>query len=170
MKGTPWSSLCPWATAREAGKDRAGRAEALSRARGEACGPAWTPANPGRGRALAALPSPARRLVEMWGRLTKQVRPRPSPSAPAGARGRAELWLRGLRLAGKDGSGGRGAKSRGAAGGAEPAGARSSPACSARPCPPHGNFPAAELAVQNPETRSLGDYAILAPSCPTPLP
>lgn len=136
-----------------------------SRAGGEACGPAWTPAKPGQERALAALPSPARRVVEMWGRLTKQVRPRPSPSAPAGARGRAELRLPGLRLAGKGRPGGPGAESRGAAGGAEPAGALSSPARSARPSRPHGNFPAAELAAQNPAPRSLGDYETLALGC-----
>lgn len=41
---------------------------------------------------------------------------------------------------------------------AEPAGARSSPARSARPSRPHGNFPTAELAAQCSATRRLGDY------------
>lgn len=94
----------------------------------------------------------AGRVVEMWGRLTKQVRPRPSPSAPAGARGRAELLQPGLRLAGQGRPGGPGAESRGAAG------ARSSPVRSPRPSRPHGNFPTAELAAQCPATRRLGDY------------
>lgn len=79
----------------------------------------------------------AGRVVEMWGRLTKQVRPRPSPSTPAGARGRAELLQPGLRLAGQGRPGGRGAESRGAAGGGGAGGSslQPGPLPSAQPAP-----------------------------------
>lgn len=128
----------------------------LSRASGEACGPAWTLAKPGRGRALAAegfaLPSPAGRVVEMWGRLTKQVRPRPSPSAPLGPVGGQSC---GSGASDWQGRAGRGAESRGAAGGggAGRSSLQPGPLRSAQPAPRKLSY----AVLCDPETWRLRD-------------
>lgn len=112
----------------------------------------WPRLDPGQARAGASAGSPAQSGPAAGGDVGSidqtgappplPVRPRWGPWAggaaaagPAIGRERRVRW--------------RGAESRGAAGGAEPAGARSSPACSARPCPPHGNFPAARTGSPN---------------------
>lgn len=135
----------------------------------------WPRLDPGQPRAGASAGSPAQSGPAAGGdvgSIDQTGAPPPLPVRP-----RWGPWAGGAAAAGpaigREGRvgwpGSREPRRRGRRG-AEPAGARSSPACSARPCPPHGNFPAAELVAQNPETRSLGDYATLALSCPTPLP